>query len=251
MQLLDNPKGNYRFLTGIAPYSSGAIAMPEYEIVRAVFRRPPPYRQGFERMAQYLAEQERARQAVCGIELRSPRPFTFEGFADFNQGYLDILAAWDIPVDGHNPVARTNVAPEVGAPHEPVLYAFSYTVPSHASEPPTFVIAGAGDLAGGNLSPEAIVRGGEISAEAMRQKARHVMGIMQTRLSGLGATWSAITAVDIYTVHPLHTFLPDVILESMQQAAIQGIHWFYSRPPVVGLEFEMDMRGVNHEIRLN
>jgi hypothetical protein len=57
--------------------------------------------------------------------------------------------------------------------------------------------------------------------------------------------------VDIYTVHPLRTLWPDVILGSMAQAVIQGIHWFYSRPPVIGLEFEMDMRGVSHEIRID
>ena len=31
--LVDQPKGNYRFVRGIAPYSSGAVAMPGYEVV--------------------------------------------------------------------------------------------------------------------------------------------------------------------------------------------------------------------------
>ena len=28
MQLIENPQGNYRFLTGIAPYSAGVVALP-------------------------------------------------------------------------------------------------------------------------------------------------------------------------------------------------------------------------------
>ena len=87
----------------------------------------------------------RPRQALCGIELRSPRPFTFQGFADFNGGYVDILKSWDILLDGLNPVARTNVAPEVDPPGEPLLYGFSYTVPSGQTAI-TFVVAGAGEL---------------------------------------------------------------------------------------------------------
>jgi len=37
---------------------------------------------------------------------------------------------WGLLVEGHNPVARTHVAPEVQPPVEPVLYAFSFTAPA-------------------------------------------------------------------------------------------------------------------------
>jgi len=68
-----------------------------------------------------------------------------------------------------NPVARTNVAPEVGPPGEAVLYAFSYTVPlENDNLPPTFIIAGAGELREGNLSPDYIVRAGETGMDAVR-----------------------------------------------------------------------------------
>jgi hypothetical protein len=75
-----------------------------------------------------------------------------EEFPKFNQGYLDILDEWGLPVDGVNPVARTNVAAEGEPPGEAVLYAFSYTVPQENNHlPPTFIIAGAGELKEGIL----------------------------------------------------------------------------------------------------
>lgn len=250
MLLIDNPKGNYQFLTGSAPYSSGVVAMPGYEIVHVTLPQPLPYRQGFDLIERHLATENRPRQALCAIELRSPRPFTFDGFTEFNQGYQKILAEWDLLVDGRNPVARTNVAPAVSPPVEPGLYAFSYTIPGPVSGRPTFVAAGAGDVRDGTLAPEAIIRAGETSAEAMEEKAAYVMGVMQARLAGLKVTWAEVTTVDIYTAHPLHSFLATAILEQMGQTAIHGVHWFYSRPPIIGLEFEMDVRGIRQEIRL-
>ena len=41
------------------------------------------------------------------MELRSPKPFSFAGFNQFNAGYIDVLKKWDILFDGMNPVART------------------------------------------------------------------------------------------------------------------------------------------------
>lgn len=251
MELLDNPKGNYRFLSGIDPYSSGVVAMPGHEIVHVTLQTLLPYKQGLAMIDRHLREQGRKRHALCAIELRSPVPYTFEGFDQFNQGYRKLLAEWDLLVEGQNPVARTNVAPQVRPPNEPSLYAFSYTVPYDESRGPvTFVVAGAGELAGGELSTQAIVRAGETSSQAMRAKAAHVMRTMQARLDGLQVAWSDITVVEIYTVHPLQPLLASEILDSMKQAAVHGVHWFLSRPPIIGVEFEMDMRGVRREIRL-
>lgn len=251
MPLVENPKGNYRFLPGIAPYSSGVVAMSGYEIVHVVLPRPRPYRDGFELIERYLAARDRPRQALCAIELRSPKPFTFAGFAEFNAGYQALLAAWDLPVAGVNPIARTNVAPAVLPPARPALYAFSYTAPlADRAARPTFVVAGAGDLKPGGLAGENVVRPGETSAAAMGQKAAHVMAIMQERLAGLQVGWAAVTAVDIYTVYPIQPLLSKPILSLMGPAASHGVHWFYSRPPIADLAFEMDMRGVRREVRL-
>ena len=147
MELMHHPKGNYTFLTGIAPYSSGVAAMTGYEIVHVIMRNPLPYRKGFGFIDDYLKTLQRPRQARCAIQLRIPQPFSFDGFSEFNRGYLDILDEWELPVDGINPVASTNVSPEVRPPGEAMLYAFSYTAPLEAADvPPTFIIAGAGEL---------------------------------------------------------------------------------------------------------
>ena len=85
----------------------------------------------------------------------------------------------------------------------------------------------------------------------MREKAAYVMAVMQARLAGLGATWADVTAVDIYTVHPLEGFLATDILAPMGPAAAHGVHWYLSHPPIAGLAFEMDLRGVRREVRLS
>lgn len=250
MILVDNPHGNYRFLTGIAPYSAGVIAMPGFEIVRATLQRPIPYRAGFDLIDDYLATLERPRAALCAVELRLPRPLSFAGFAEFNAGYQDLLARWDLLLNGRNPIARTNIAPAIAAPAAPSLYAFSYTVPTTAPVA-TFVVAGAGDLRDqADLSAAAVVRPGESSPDALREKASAVMAVMTARLTGLGADWDAVTAVDIYTAQPVDSFLADVVLAPMGRAAGHGVHWHVSHPPIADLVYEMDLRGVRVELRI-
>ena len=169
------------------------------------------------------------------------------GFAEFNADYSKILQDWGLFVDGINPIARTNVAPEVSPPDVPALFGFSYTRPCDPSRPPTFVVSGAGELTEGILAHEAIVRVGETSSHAMIEKATFVMDLMETRLFGLGADWSRVTEVDIYTIHALELIVPDVILKRIGQAGALGVRWFFSRPPIIGIEFEMDVRGVRAE----
>ena len=101
------------------------------------------------------------------------------------------------------------------------------------------------------MSAEGIVRRGETSPAAMAEKAAHVMGEQAARLAGLGVDWSDVTAVDVYCPHPLHGFLAAGVLGPMGPAAAHGVHWFLSHPPIAGLEYEMDMRGVRDEIRIN
>jgi hypothetical protein len=250
MPVINNPSGGYRFLSGIAPYSAGVAAAPGYEIVRAALQSPLPYRLGFELVERHLMSQGRPRAALCAVELRTPQPWSFAGFAEFNVGYVRLLEEWRLLVEGCNPVARTNVAPAVAAPSEPALFAFSYTVPRiDPGSPLTFVVAGAGELPEGVLSPDAIVRPDETSATAMAEKAAFVLGLMRERLAGLGAGWAGVTAIDLYTVHSPEPFVREM-LEQIGPAAAHGLTWHYSRPPIVGLEFEMDMRGVRRELRV-
>jgi len=251
MQLLDHPNGEYRFLSGIAPYSSGVSAFPGYEIVHAILHKPLPYRSGLALVEAHLAKQQRTWQALCALELRLPEPVSFEGFDSFNQGYQGRLAERGLLIGDLNPIARTNVAPLVAVLDEPSLYAFSYTVPDKQRHgQPTFIVAGAGELVDGELSRAAIVRPEDTSASAIREKAALVMKIMRQRLEGLLVSWSDVTAVNIYTIHSLLPFLKSTDYADIGQTAIHGTHWYYSRPPIVGLEFEMDMRGVRREIRI-
>lgn len=247
--LVRNEKGNFSFLKGISPYSAGATASRGFEIEHATLAPAVPLRSGFEKVAKHLGELGRPKQALCGMELRSPKPFTFQGFNQFNAGYVDVLKSWDILIDGLNPVARTNVAPEVNPPAEPMLYGFSYTVAT-PSAGQTWVVAGAGELPEGSLDPHDVIRRGETSPDALVEKARFVMGLMTGRIKGLGGDWSQATCTDIYTVHEIHPFLSREILHPMGGGAQRGVTWHYARPPIVSIEFEMDVRSVRREIRL-
>lgn len=240
----DVPNGQYRFLPGIAPDSSGVVALPGHQVIHATLRAPVPWRDGFALIDRHLRDEHRPRAALCAIALRSPKPFTFEGFAEFNASYRALLETWGLLVDGANPIARTNVAPLVAAPAEPSLYAFAYTIP-HATPRPTFVVAGSGEVV--ELAAERIVRRGETSPDAIREKAAFVMSVMQRRLRGLGADWGDVTAIDVYTPHPIEPFVRD-LLGVAGPAAVHGVRWYPSHPPIVGLEYEMDMRGVAREV---
>ena len=252
MSLIDNPHGGYRFLTGIAPYSSGVVAAPGYQLVRATLHTPLPYRQGFELIERHLAGLGRPRAALCAVELRAPRPWSFAGFAGFNAAYQRLLADWGLLLDAHNPIARTNVAPALAAPSEPALYAFSYSLPgAEPGLPRTFVVAGAGELPEGALAADAIVRAGETSADAIAAKAAFVMRLMRARAAGLGVALADVTAIDLYTLHSPAPFLAQMILDPLGPAAIHGAHWHYSLPPIEGLEFEMDMRGIHSELHVS
>ena len=251
--LIENPRGAYSFVKGISPYSAGAVASPGFEIEHARLHTPMPLKAGFEVVSNHLQALGRPKQALCGMELRSPRPFTFEGFGRFNTGYVEVLKDWDIFQNGVNPVARTNVAPEVSPPAEPSLYGFSYTIPRAQPAkrwPLTFVVAGAGELPEGSLNPKDVVRSGEISAEAIEAKARFVMGLMENRLRELGAGWADVTAAGIYTVHNIHPLLEKAVLGRMGGAP-HGLTWHYARPPIVSIEYEMDLRGCRREIMIH
>jgi hypothetical protein len=248
--LVASPKGNYSFIRGIAPYSGGAVADPGYEVVHARFLYPVALSTGFDAVRQHLTAAGRPLQALCGMELRSPRPFTFQGFIDFNGGYIKVLQDWGLIVDGANPVARTNIAPETGAPAAPSLFGFSYTVKS-ALKRRTFVVAGGGELPEGSLDPHAVVRRGETSPDALREKVRFVMGLMSGRVKELGVTWDSATTVNVYTVHPICGVLAEDIIRPMGKAAMHGVNWHYSRPPIVSIEYEMDLHGVAQEAVLS
>ena len=236
--------GGYRFIPAVFQYSGGVAAEAGFRIERVRFRHPLPLARGFERAAEIITARGRPLTAFCACELRSPAPFSDASFRAFNELYAGTLGRWDI-YDSQsrvNPVARSNVCPEIAPPAEPCFYAFAFTV-AHANAAPSFVIAGSGEAReGGALYRERTVRYGETSAEAMREKAVFVLGEMQRRLALLGFTWADTSASQVYTVHDLYPFLADEIVP--RGAARAGLTWHYCRPPVRGLEYEMDCRAV-------
>lgn len=249
--LLANPRGHYHFLPGGYPYSSGVIADPGYEIIHVTFTQPCPWRDGFEFIDNHLAAVRRDRQALCGVELRSPQPFTRAGFIEFNQEYRQLLEEWDLLVEGENPIARTNVVPAWSTPTEEVMFGFSYTLPAPLLDRRTFVVAGGGELRGGPMLEAPIIRPDDTSPEGLREKAQYVMKAMTRRLEGLEVTWDDATVTEIYTIYPLNSFVEDVILDQIGAAALHSLRWYHARPPIDELAYEMDVRSVRTELYLD
>jgi hypothetical protein len=236
--------GGYRYIPGVFQYSGGVAAEPDFAIERVTFRTPVPLVQGFKRVEDIIKARGRPLTAFCACELRSPAPFTDEGFRAFNEVYVTTLAKWGIYDDKTkvNPVARSNVCPEQHKPPEPSFHAFSFTVAS-ADTLPTFVVAGSGEAREGGASyRERTVRYGETSPDALQEKAVFVLAEMERRLERLGFTWAHTAGSQVYTVHDLHPFLADEIVR--RGAARAGLTWHFARPPVRGLEYEMDCRSV-------
>jgi hypothetical protein len=237
--------GGYRYIPAVFQYSGGVGALPGFEIQRVRFKDPVPLAQGFERIERFITAAGRPLTSFCACELRSPAPFTEDGFRAFNEVYAGTLRKWGVMADDTNPVARSNVCPELDPPAAPSFHAFSFTAEAKNAAP-TFVIAGSGEALEGKANyRDHTVRYGETSRDAMRQKAIYVLGEMERRLGLLGFAWTDTTASQVYTVHDLHPFLADEIVR--RGAARAGLTWHYCRPPVRGLEYEMDCRGVATE----
>jgi hypothetical protein len=240
--------GGYRYIKGVFQYSAGVAAEPGYEIVRARFGQPLPLLEGFAAIESHLQSIDRPMTAFCACELRSPEPFTEQGFKEFNEQYVGTLERWGLFEDGINPVARTNVCPEFDKPPSPAIYAFSYTVPSNRARG-SFIIAGSGEATEGSANyRDTIVRLGDSSLDALREKLRFVMGVMESRLTALGFEWSDAVSTQAYTVHDIGSLVGEEI--ARKNAAPGGLSWHYSRPPVVNIEYEMDVRGSAQEIAL-
>jgi len=234
--------GGYRYIPAVFQYSGGVAAEPGFAIERMRFHRPVPLAEGFARIEQMLRDAGRPLAAFCACELRSPAPFTEDGFRAFNKNYAGTLQKWGIYDGTANPVARSNVCPEIDPPREPSFHAFSYTVAA-ADAAPSFVVAGSGEALEGKANyRDHTVRLGETSPDAIREKARYVLGEMERRLGALGFGWGDATATQVYTVYDLHPFLADEIVR--RGAAHAGLTWHYCRPPVRDLEYEMDCRGI-------
>ena len=240
---IDFPPGGFRFARGASPYSAGVAAQSGFAIERARFKTPLPIEEGWRRIEAHLAGIGRPKTALCAAELRSPKPFTMEGFVGFNKGYIEVLKSWGLfQVEGLNPVARSNVCPELDPPAVPSFYAFSYTVPGPGRG---FVVAGSGEVPEEKGAyPERIVRRGDVSPDGLREKARWVLGELERRMAVLDVGWKDVATAQLYTVHDVHPLL------AAELRRCGSLLWHYARPPVLELDFEMDARAVERELLL-
>ena len=77
--------GGFRFIPAVFQYSGGVAAAPGYAIARVRFREPLPLREGFAHVERHIKEAGRPLTSFCACELRSPAPFTEQGFRAFNE----------------------------------------------------------------------------------------------------------------------------------------------------------------------
>lgn len=240
--------GGYRYIEGMFQYSGGSAAQPGFEIVRARLARPHALAEGFLAIEAHLKAAGRPLTAFCACELRSPKPFAEQGFLEFNRAYVQTLERWGLYQEGRNPVARTNVCPAYDPPAEPSFHAFSYTVPAR-SPLGSFVVAGSGEAPEGKANyRDHVIRPGDVSRDGLRDKMRFVMGEMESRLRGLGFAWQDAGSTQMYTVRDVGALVEAEVFA--KGAAPGGLSWHFCRPPVAGLEYEMDVRGVAQELLL-
>jgi hypothetical protein len=251
MRRVENPSGGYDFLTGISAFSSGVRARDGYEIVRAVFGGVVPWREGFDRVERQLESERVSARALCSVELRCSAPYSSDGFDSFNESYVERLIAMGVfRKREDNPVGRTNVAPLFHAPEEQGMFAFSYTRPATGEGRSSFIIAGGGEVRGGAITSDTIVRFGETSPDAIAEKTQFVLDVMEKRLTGLGLSWEDARMINVYTKHPIDGPVTEAILQRAGRSSVQGIHLFPTAPPVVDIEFEMDVKGPAWDLAL-
>ena len=87
---------------------------------------------------------------------------------------------------------------------------------------------------------------GDTTADGLKAKASYVMAVMSARLDALGVGWGDVSRTNVYTAHATRG-LADVVWQGMGAAREHGVHHFNARPPIVGIEFEMDLRGLDRE----
>jgi hypothetical protein len=145
------PAGGYRFINHQFQYSGGVAAEPGFRIERARFARPVPLPKVSMRSKPTSpasdAHRPRSAPASCAPRRNSPTPA-------LSRSIRIMSSDWPPGVfrDEINPVARSNVWPEIDPPATPSFYAFSYTVPSENRMRRSFVAAGSGEAREGGPS---------------------------------------------------------------------------------------------------
>jgi hypothetical protein len=228
--------GDYRSLAAPGrPFSEGAVADPGFDLVHAVFARPPALQEGLDAARRHVEAAGRPVTAIVGFELRVPEPLSRDGFDAFNAPYVERLAAMGLASGGDMVTTRTNVAPVVAGIAEPAVFAFTYTVTGRSRAGAAYRLSGAAETR---------------QAGSTADKLASIVEKLEERMAELGVGWVDATATCVYGPDATACGLDADTLRRLGPAALRGLTWYPSRPPVHGLELEMDVRGVGAELVL-
>ncbi len=245
--------GGYRYIPSVFQYSAGVAAESGFRLEQARFKSPVPIQNAFAIVERHLTQIGRPFTSFAHCELRSPGQFDDNGFIEFNKRYVGTLQKWGIyqaqnaGTKAINPVARTNVCPEFFGPQEISMLAFTYTVPCATDSNANFVLSGGGDARPGSEPyKDRIIAYGDHSQSGLQLKVEFVIQEMEKRLKSLGFTWSDVACTQAYSAHNIGGLVESLL--ASRGFMRTGLSWHFARPPVMGLDFEMDLRGAVNQV---
>jgi hypothetical protein len=248
---IDHGSGGYAFTPSDLRFASGGVvALPAMAIDHATFTDVVPLQKGFELVRRHLDRVGRPLTALCGFELRIPEALPWGQFSNFNELYFERLDSWNLlSADGASPLARTNVAPLVGPPAEAGVLAFSYTTEADDAEA-TYVVSGVAELMKPFRMPNDLIRAGETTPDALIEKARSVVSVVDAQLKTLGIAWENSTSVHLYSGHDIAHAVKRQLLAALGITPTHGLVWHDTAPPVLDVELEIDVRRYHRELTL-
>ncbi len=241
--LLDNQAGGFRVLPAGGVFCGGVVPLEGHEIVHVLVQPWIPLERAWGFIEDYLKSLGRPVQALCGMELRIPRQLTLEAFRGFNRPYAEQLAKWNLVLGPYSAVCRTNVVPALDTPGQPVVHAFSCSMPSDAIGA-TFCVSGTADIDARGQ----IIAAGDVSPAGMKQRLQYCVEVITERLAMLELNWSAATHIDLCVAEDIPGLMAGVVVPGLQGAAARGSRVHHARPPIVGTEVELECRGCRREL---
>jgi hypothetical protein len=80
----------------------------------------------------------------------------------------------------------------------------------------------------------------------MQRKLDYLAGAVTDRIAELGFGWKDVTHVELYSGADIPGALA-TLARRAENAAQRGVRWHHGRPPVTGLEVELEARAVLRE----
>lgn len=243
VSLLDNEAGNYRILPGGVAYCTGIIPNEGFEVVRVQLQTWLPLDQAYPFIEAYLKKVGRPVQAFCGIEMRVPKPLTFDDWSSFNTPYLAQLRNWGLMYGDLSGVCRSNIALSMHPPKTASMCAFSYVTPA-TSKVGGFCLSGTADI-----TPEGkIIAEGDTSPSAMHERARYTIDVIGDSLAKLGLSWASANQLAIFHVADIPDLWSPELLGGIGEPLRQGVIVYRARPPIAGGEVELEARGARRDL---